>query len=98
MDMTAYSKTNAERLLAFEPKPGIATAMRELLKRVDGKTSSQQLVNLTGEAELFAELWKRDPVKAVPQAWRNSAASSYARPNSQANQHSQSGVPATSKM
>jgi len=83
MDMTVYSKTNAGRLLAFGQKPGMSHELRDLLKRVDGKTPCQQLFRLPGDAERFAELCKQQLVQIAPGPWRNSSvlpASLYVEP------------------
>jgi hypothetical protein len=71
---TVYSKTNAGRLLAFDQKPGMARVLRDLLRKVDGKTSYQELVSLPEEVELFAELYQRGLVQIAPEPWRNSSA------------------------
>lgn len=73
MYTTVYSKTNAGRLLAFEQKPGSAGAMRDLLKRVDGKTTYQQLIKSPSDAELFAQLCQQELVQVAPEPWRNSS-------------------------
>ena len=71
--MTVYSKTNAGRLLAFEQKPGVPEPLRDMLRRVDGKTPYQQLVSRGNDAELFEELFRRKLIQIAPEAWRNSA-------------------------
>lgn len=73
VNMTIYSKTNAGRLLAFEQKPSVSLALRDLLRRVDGKTSSAQLITQPGDAELFEELCVRQLVRVATEPWRNSA-------------------------
>jgi hypothetical protein len=72
--MTVYSKTNAGRLLAFEQKHEMAPAMRNLLKKVDGKTAYLQLIGSPDEAEFFNQLLARELVQIAPELWRNSAA------------------------
>lgn len=79
--MTVYSKTIAGRLLAFEQKPSLPLPLRDMLKRVDGKTPYQQLVRQTGDAEVFEKLFLLQLVQIAPEPWRNSPAPS-ARPES----------------
>lgn len=74
LDMTVYSKTNAGRLMAFKPKPGLPVALKDLLILVDGKTPYQELVRRPGDAELFEELQLRQLVQIAPEPWRNSSA------------------------
>jgi len=70
-DMTVYSKTNTGRLLAFDQKPSVPQAMRDLLRRVDGKTPYHQLISQPGDAELFEELCQRQLVQIATEPWRN---------------------------
>lgn len=71
--MTVYSKTNAGRLLAFEPRSATLPAVRDLLRRVDGKTTYQELISRPGDAEIFQDLLKRQLVQIATEPWRNSA-------------------------
>lgn len=68
-----FSKTNAGRMLAFEQKPTIAPALRDLLRRVDGKTPYQLLIKQSGDAELFDELERYKLIQVAKEAWRNSS-------------------------
>lgn len=68
-----YSKTNAGRMLAFEQKPTIAPALRDLLRRVDGKTPYQLLIQQPGDAELFDGLEQYKLIQVAKEAWRNSS-------------------------
>ena len=60
-------------MIAFEQTPSIEPQLRDLLRRVDGKTAYQQLVNQPGDALLFEELQVRQLVQVAPQQWRNSS-------------------------
>lgn len=76
--MTVYSKTNAGRLLAFEQKPSISQALKDMLRRVDGKTARYQLTIYAGDDELFEELCARQLVQVTTEPWRHSSAQSAA--------------------
>ena len=70
--MTIYAKTNAGRLLAFDKSQSLPTAMKDLLRRVDGKTTRQQLLVKPGDKDVLDELIQRQWVQVVPAGWRNS--------------------------
>lgn len=71
--MTIYAKTNAGRLLAYDNTLGVPPALRDLLRRVDGKTGHQHLLVKPGDQGLLEELIARDLVQVVSAPWRNSA-------------------------
>lgn len=74
--MTIYAKTNAGRLLAFDNSQALPAAMREFLRRVDGKTTRQQLLSHPGDKDMLEELLQRQWVQVVSAPWRNSTYSS----------------------
>ncbi len=71
--MTIYAKTNAGRLLAFDNSQNMPTELRNLLRRVDGKTQQRELLTTPGDAYWLQELTARELVQIVSTPWRNSA-------------------------
>ena len=71
--MTIYAKTNAGRLLAYDNTLDVPPALRDFLRRVDGKTGLQQLMVKPGDRGLLDELITRDLVRVASAPWRNSA-------------------------
>lgn len=69
---TIYAKTNAGRLLAFDNSQQLPAAMKNMLRRVDGKTTRQQLLVKPGDTDVLEELIQRQWVQVVSAAWRNS--------------------------
>ena len=65
--MTIYSKTMEGRLLAFDKQSPLPAPLKDLLKRVDGKTSSDELGShmgtWAGSADLLRELERRNLVQ-----------------------------------
>lgn len=76
--MIVYSKTNTGRLRAFEQKPSLSLALRDLLRRVDGKTHHLQLMTQPTDTALLDELLRRQLVQIAPEPWRSSSAFSQA--------------------
>lgn len=72
-DTTVYSKTNAGRLLAFDQNSHVNMELRNLLRRVDGRATYDQLISTSSDAVLFTELLARQLVQISPAPWRNSA-------------------------
>jgi hypothetical protein len=70
--MTIYSKTPAGRLLTFDKQADLPEPMRNLLKAVDGKTSSELLsLRLGVDANtLLRDLERKRLVKAEAASWR----------------------------
>lgn len=66
--MTIYSKTMEGRLQAFDKQSPLPAPLKDLLKRVDGKTSSEELGThmgtWPGSADLLRELERRNLVQA----------------------------------
>ena len=75
---TIFAKTNAGRLLAFDNSQGLPAAMKDMLRRVDGKTTRRQLLVNPGDKDVLDELIQRDWVQVVSAPWRNSTYASEA--------------------
>lgn len=70
--MTVYARTNAGRLMAFDTAPGIPAPLKDLLRRVDGKTRQAQLMRNPGDESLLQHLVQKGLVQVVSALWRSS--------------------------
>lgn len=80
VQMTVYSKTMAGRMVAVDLKSTLTPDLKNFLKRIDGKTSPEQLVaqwrDGSDAVQLLQELERRGLIEVRSARWSNSAINS----------------------